>query len=42
MCSLDSPSGSGQFDMIVFVYGRIGHGAGSAPEAIPIVIDGKT
>ena len=41
MCTLDSPSGSGEIDLVVFVYGRIGFGALSAPEFIPIAINEK-
>jgi len=42
MCTLDSPSGSGEIDLVVFVYGRIGHGAVPAPEYIPFAISEKT
>ena len=39
MCTLDSPSGSGEIDLVVFVYGRIGLGAVPTPERIPFMID---
>ena len=38
---MEAPSGSGEIDLVVFVYGSIGNGAVPAPECIPFVLYGK-
>jgi hypothetical protein len=40
-CIMDSPSGSGEIDLVVFVYGRIGLGAVPTPECIPFEFNEK-